>query len=335
MMDNNKTVTMKMSAPIVTPDGEYELSFRVSVRSGVTDGMIEETVAHWLHAAQRLANGELGCTDEFQERSEYELSEHGQNRIVIFGDMQVFTKSGLRLFPVNVFCETTSAQGFVAFTWVVMEGLGRIAQLDKGVKFNGAIKQQKPKSELDNHFGERKPEAQTPQEPATAQSTAHQATNPAGDVIDLDYDYKLRSQYEKDFVGCTVRVRVSKVQWCAEAKKDKSGTYEIIHLFKEAYHENPIYDLSIWPPKPDDTYGDGKTLMRSLPPGSLEKPGDFIQGSIHVYYKLKTSDKHPGRVFWNVVHVDADISLASVEEPPGQEQEQLEKPPIDYDDVPF
>ena len=128
-------------------------------------------------------------------------------------------------------------------------------------------------------------------------------------------------------MGRTVRVHINKVQWCAEAKKDKSGTYEIIHLFKEVYNDNPIYDLSVWPPKPDEKYGDGKTLIKALPPGSMEKPGDYVEGSIYVYYKLKTSEKHPGRVFWNVVNVDVDY-IADVQEPP-------ELPPIDYDGIPF
>lgn len=311
-MDNNKTVTMKMSAPIVTPDGSYELSFRVSVRSGATDVMIAETVAHWLHAAQRLANGELGCTNEFQERSEYELSEHGQNRVVIFGDMQVFTKSGLRLFPVNVFCETTSAQDFVTFTWGVMGGMGLVSKLPQSIKFAGAIKaQQKPKSELDNHFGERKSQAQTPQKQASQQQqippqrTDHHPTDPNDTPRLGGYNYKLKADYKNEYGGQTVRFDVLKMNRIFD-ERDGSALVQVYSSYNGGLSKYPAHDLKIKPNRLEKVDDYTRMILQAVLDG--EENNSAHEGSYYMFVNdegkmypvlsklsLKGKSSHEGR----------------------------------------
>ncbi|KKM27502.1 hypothetical protein LCGC14_1574020 [marine sediment metagenome] len=331
-MDNNKTVTMKMSAPIATPDGSYELSFRVSVRCGASGAMMAETVAHFLHAAEMLAQGKPGdeCGEEFTERSEYELSEHGQNRVVVYGDIQVYTASGLRIVPENVFSETTSAQGFVNFVWTVMDGMGRIAQLDKGVKFNGAIKSQKAKSELDNHFGERKPQAQ---KQSVLQRADHQPTNPR--LYAEVYDYlpqERRLEVEQRCVGQKVGLRLGAIER-ELAKFDNGETADRIRFWSPTGDYAYSATICVKVDERDNNYtlkafkDRAADLWKALPATGYKIPC----GGIAVFKLNQGKGDYAHKVYWNLLSIVADEQLA----PEETQAQQLDRPPIDYDDIPF
>ena len=312
-MDNNKTVTMRMSAPIVTPDGSYELSFRVSVRSGVSAEMIAETVAHWLHAAQRLANGELTCDGEqWIERSEYTFATHEQNLVVIFGDMQVYTASGMRLLPVNIFSDTTAAQYFINFAWTIMDGMGQVAQLDKGVKFAGVIKaQQKPKSELDNHFGERKSQAQTPQKQASQQQqvppqrTDHQPADPNDTPRLGSYNYKLKADYQSEYGGQTVRFDVLKMKRIFDSR-DASPLIQVYSSYNGGLSQYPAHDLKVKPNRLEKVDDYTRMILQAVLDG--EENSSAHEGSYYMFVNdegkmypvlskltLKGKSSHEGR----------------------------------------
>ena len=326
-MDNNKTVTMKMSAPIVTPDGEYELSFRVSVRSGVTAGMIEETVAHFLHAAERLAIGELGSGgDQWLERSEYELVTHEQNRVVIFGDMQVYTASGMRLLPVNIFSETTAAHYFILFAWVIMEGMGQVAELDRGVKFPNVIKPQKSQGELDKHFGKR--EEQLAKQAAPPPATAHQPPDPNDTPRLGSYDCKQKAEYTTKYGGQTVRFDVLKMSRIYDSR-DGSPLVQVYSSYNGSLSQYPSHDLKIKPNRLEKVDDYTRMILQAILDG--EENNTAHEGS---YYMFVNDE---GKMY----PVLAKLSLKGQAYPPDpyfaydQNREQPDRTPTEYDDIPF
>lgn len=294
-MDNNKTVTIKMVSPIDTPDGSYDLSYCVSVRSGATPVMMVDTVAHWLHAAEALAAGELHSNDEFTERAQYDESYHDQNRIVIFGDMKVFTASGLKPLPANVFCETTSAQDFINFAWIVMDGLGMIAKLPNVISFAGSTVATKPKSssELDNHFGERKPD-NTDNGGAVAAPKNIVGERPVFDYLGKE----ARVEIEQQYIGQVVGLQVGAVE-------------RKMHTFDSG---DEAEQIMFWPPNGeyaynyrtvitvddrDNNYG-LKTLKKAGILEQLPQVGYRIPMSGIAYFKLnKGKGDYADKVYWN------------------------------------
>ena len=315
------------------PDGKKWtpciVRYKVSARDGATPEMIDETIYHFKAAVWTLVNGHYVASDNIPARSNWvEKLTHGEARVNIysFGGFPIPIGDKVVQYDINIFNEFSAVGIAVAHAWMFVMTIVEGEHAEDLITNSNGSKTTK-----------NQPKAQKPA-PAPAQDTSTAPPVPGDSIVDLDYDYKLRGQYEQDYIGRTVRVHVKKIQWCVETKKDKSGSYEMIQLFKESHYENPIYDLSIWPPKPDDKYSDGKMLLKALPAGALTVPGDWIEGDIAISYRLKTSDKHPGRVFWNIVNVEADIvdwSHNDHEAEPVYEDEGWERDANDPDKIPF
>ena len=315
-MDNNKTVTIKMIAPIDTPDGSYDLAFRVSIRSEATPHMMRETVAHFIHAANLLAQGHFSdnCNEGFDERDEYDLPDYEQNMVVIFGDMRVFTASGLRLFPVNVFSETTAAADFIDFVWMVMEGLGLIAQLPQDIKINGAIKQApqpQPKSELDKHLGERKEQPQ----PAP-QQTDYQASAPRlyAEVFDyLPQDRRLEA--EQHFVGQKVGLKLGAVER-ELAEFDDGGTADRIRFWSPSGDYAYSAKICVKVDERENNYtlktfkDRAADLWKALPATGYKVPASGIA----VFKLNQGKGDYADKVYWNFLAIVPDVNETRAEQ---------------------
>lgn len=323
-MDNNKTVTIKMETPIATPEGSYNLQYWLSIRDGASGPMMAETVAHFLHAVEMLAQGKPGdeCGEEFTERSEYELSDHGKNRIVIYGDIQVFTNSGLRLVPVNIFSETTSAQDFVNFVWGVMEGLGRITQLPKTIKINGAVKPPpKAKSELDKHFGERKPQAQRQPPP----QTDHQSTDPSDTPRLGAYNYKQKAEYTAKYGGQTVRFDVLKMSRIYDSR-DGSPLVQVYSSYNGSLSQYPAHDLKIKPNRLEKVDGFTLPLLQAILDGAENNAA--YEGS---YYMFVNDE---GKLYPVLVKLSPK-GQEHAPDPAGAYDDSAVRSDTDYDSIPF
>lgn len=243
VVPNACTIGDTYTASVMCDDKQYTIEFYLGTRDGSTKPMITETLRHFISAISSVANGDVDSAEGMiHPRTGYGDWQHNEARIAIWvkaPGVPVLMPRGMRFVQVNVFTEATSAQDFIdsvnehVYTMADIIGSGAIA-LKAG--------QSKPKSELDNHFGERKPQAQK----QAVQQTDHQPTDPNDTPRLGGYNYKLKADYQSEYGGATVRFDVLKMKRIFD-ERDGSALVQVYSSYNGGLSKYPAHDLKVKP----------------------------------------------------------------------------------------
>jgi hypothetical protein len=308
---------------------KFTIHYVINMRSGATYGMVKDTIKHFKHAINCLANGAKRANSSVGERDEYhDVIEHGESRsnIWTFRSFAV-VPIGDKIFkvPVNLCNEFTSADTLINWVWFAVELMNDNDLVDDFIK-SGHIIESKPQAKQHSALDEYFPRDENNQPVQPERTDVAPPSGKPGQATVIDYDYKLHDEYTQEFMGQLVEVQVEKIAWELRAKKDHSGSYEKIFAYLKEHYENPIWNLSI--------FSDGKSLQRAFP-GMLEKAGDVVTGDFGLIFKINTGKN--GKVYWNLHDVDIrrlDGLFGDEQEPQAISEPDIESPgdlpPGDY-----
>ena len=306
---------------IVRDDGKVQtVPVMLVYRDSVEPGMAPLTLKRFSYACQLLAAGidwdeDSNACKKVEDLPDWygdDLPVEPNVQIWVKGTIPVFTTTGVMQMSVNVFTELTSVRNFVYIMRLKAEERQSITDILEEHKPATPEYVEPEHNELDEYFPrDENGQAPTtaPQAPAPLPPAPHALSDgiPDGVINLVNYDYKLKPQYEAECAGKVVCFNVSQVKRLMQAKKDGTGAYECLHIF--GYHDglpadkHPIYDFTTFPLKEGQNFGDWKTFFEAITDGQLSELGSSITQPMRFYYKLSPS-KDGNKIFWNLRRVE-------------------------------
>ena len=285
---NSCTIGDTYTASVMCDEQQYVIEFYLGTRDGSTKPMIIETLRHFISAISSVANGDVDSAEGMvTPRTGYGRWEHNESRVTIWvkaPGVPVLMPRGMRFVQVNVFTEATSAQDFIDS---VNEHIYTMADVvESGAVALKAARQPKPKNELDNHFGERKPQAQTPQKQASQQQQAppqrtdHQPADPNDTPRLGSYNYKLKADYQSEYGGLTVRFDVLKMKRIFDSR-DASPLIQVYSSYNGGLSQYPAHDLKVKPNRLEKVDDYTRMILQAVLDG--EENNSAHEGSYYMF----------------------------------------------------
>ncbi len=336
-------MTNELNIPIggVGPEGAFDVEclgrnftirYIVNMRSGATNGMIISTIKHFKHAIQCLAIGSKEPNSTVGERSVYnEPIEHDESRANVwtFRSFAV-VPIGDSIFkvPINLCNEFTSASVLINWVWFAVSIMDSEELVDDFIKAGSIIEAlPKPQSELDKHFGER------PAAPKNTNESGAVTTpkNIVGERPVFDFLSKdMREEIETTMSGQVIGLRVGAIERKEHVWDDGNKEEQI--MFWPQDSEYPYNYRTVIKVDDRENNYDLKVVKKAGLLEQLPQAGYKIPLTGIAYYKInKGKGNYADKVFWNL-HSYVAVEAPS---PQAQDSEELQPPPIDYDEIPF
>lgn len=290
-------------------------NYVVTVRPGANADMVADTVRHYEYAAIVL---ERGLTDtgkeETKTRVTYDLPPNTTEAPVnIFGYVLLKVDDNEYVFSVNKCDHTSTAQEIVDAVWTLYAGL---MLGETGGNWNTTPRnstQQQPQTTYRDEFDTvRRPDGSADLKQTFPRSGGEQSSDPSvpDGVVVEHFDYNNPAQYAD---GNVHFFGVAGVRNAIKAKKNGSGTYQVIEFLKD--NGKPIYDFQVFVPEVEKT--DGQYDWKKIKPfvqTYIPNPGDVATGDLIV--KIKLNPKNDGGYWFNCNGIDGTVSAADgVDEP--------------------
>jgi hypothetical protein len=277
----------------------FQIRYVANMRTGVTLGMIIDTIRHFRHAVQCIAKGHTEPATNVKEREDWhEQVTHGEARTNTwtFRSCAVVPVDGnIFKVPINLCNEFTSAEILMNMVWGAVEVMKHFFEDFEAA--GSIIKLSQPTTQQSSTV--------QPAQEQPVTDNSHKATNPADNIVHLGaYDYRQRDDYETKYVGRTVSVDISSMHRRINARKDGSGSYECIELYgyyNSLPSDKPIYDLRVFVDI-EQKWNNFQALIHKLPAGVLGQVGDKLEQPCRLFYKLNRSKKEDDdTIYWNIV----------------------------------